>query len=86
MFVERSVAEREATFDDRRPGLLAAPTVDAEAPRLLEGSDRGFGRVGERPGIVGRGGVTEGAESPLEVPDGFAPGSRERTSAPSIKR
>ncbi|HZQ27151.1 MAG TPA: hypothetical protein VFA94_05575 [Acidimicrobiales bacterium] len=70
--VEQPVAEPVAGLDQRRPRLLPADPVDAQAACGLKGAARLLGAVIEAPAGVACGIEPRRGEAPLEIPDSLA--------------
>ena len=69
--VEEAVAQQEACFDERIPGLFAANPVDTEPSQALEGLDRRpSGRTKDAIGVDCDAGKHSG-EPVLDVGNGF---------------
>ena len=70
--VEQPIAEPVPGLDQRRPRLLAADPVDAQAACRLERAARLLGAVIEAPAGVAGGIEPRRGEAPLEITDSLA--------------
>src|SRR5262249_33715550 len=70
--IEEAVAEPEPALHEGGPGVPTDHAVDLEAAIVLERPDRDVGRGAEDSGLVRSGAVSQRAQPPLEVADGFA--------------
>ncbi len=70
--VQEAVAERKAGFDERRPGLSSAHSVDTQAPSVLERLEGGARCLSKDAGWVRADAESQLDQAPLDVCDSFA--------------
>jgi hypothetical protein len=85
--VEQTVAQAVAGLHERRPGLGPTDAVHAQAPDVLEGTERGLGAGAEATGVVGGGVVAGARQAGLQIPDGLAGDAlpEQRLDAPAYR-